>query len=260
MRDVLDLVALLELVPFDPERSPWDVTMIGGPEAGRAALYLRCHHVLTDGVGGVRLRCRGGNPFQDALDIGHVLPAIVAILLETAGDHPIERTNGRHVWINTKGYGIRSGSEWFKAFDLGAGRTATAVASSGGKVYAVDIDRGFFAHIESRATEAGVGNVQTVLGEFTDPRLPARDVDVAFFHDVLHHIENRPAYYLKPKKALKPGGRIVNIDFYKKPLPVGPPVSMKLSEEEVQAEFQKAGFELAKSFDFLPYQYFLVFE
>lgn len=43
---------------------------------------------------------------------------------------------GRHVWINTKGYGIRSGDEWFEAFDLGEGRTATAVASSGGKVYA----------------------------------------------------------------------------------------------------------------------------
>ena len=43
---------------------------------------------------------------------------------------------GRHVWINTKGYAIRSGSEWFGAFDLGEGHTATAVASSGGKVYA----------------------------------------------------------------------------------------------------------------------------
>ncbi|MFF4502983.1 glycosyl hydrolase [Streptomyces sp. NPDC001401] len=43
---------------------------------------------------------------------------------------------GRHVWINSKGYAIRSGSEWVGAYDLGAGHTATAVASSGGKVYA----------------------------------------------------------------------------------------------------------------------------
>jgi len=43
---------------------------------------------------------------------------------------------GRHVWINTKGYAIRSGNDWFGAYDLGAGHTATAVASSGGKVYA----------------------------------------------------------------------------------------------------------------------------
>ncbi|MDF3300405.1 glycosyl hydrolase [Streptomyces tropicalis] len=43
---------------------------------------------------------------------------------------------GRHVWINTKGWAIRSGSEWTAAYDLGAGHTATAVASSGGTVYA----------------------------------------------------------------------------------------------------------------------------
>lgn len=43
---------------------------------------------------------------------------------------------GRHVWINTKGWAIRSGSEWSGAYDLGEGHTATAVASSGGRVYA----------------------------------------------------------------------------------------------------------------------------
>ncbi|MER8006078.1 glycosyl hydrolase [Streptomyces sp. NPDC094149] len=43
---------------------------------------------------------------------------------------------GRHVWINTKGYAIRSGTEWLNAYDLGEGHTATAVASSGGRVYA----------------------------------------------------------------------------------------------------------------------------
>ncbi len=55
MRQLLDLVGVLESVPFDPERSPWDLTLIEGLEKGRAAAYLRAHHVLTDGVGGIRL-------------------------------------------------------------------------------------------------------------------------------------------------------------------------------------------------------------
>jgi WS/DGAT/MGAT family acyltransferase len=55
LRQVLDLVGLLESIPFDPERSPWDLTVIEGLENGRAALYLRAHHVLTDGIGGIRL-------------------------------------------------------------------------------------------------------------------------------------------------------------------------------------------------------------
>lgn len=43
---------------------------------------------------------------------------------------------GRHIWVQTHGYAIRSGSEWKSVYDLGEGRTATAVAASGGKVYA----------------------------------------------------------------------------------------------------------------------------
>ncbi len=85
-------------------------------------------------------------------------------------------------------------------------------------------------------------------------------MDLIFICDVLHHIGGRGEYLPKLKAALKPGGRVVNIDFYKKPLPVGPPVAMKLSEDEVIGEFKATGFRLVKRNDFLPYQYFLVFE
>ncbi|WP_333775243.1 glycosyl hydrolase [Streptomyces sp. IBSBF 3136] len=43
---------------------------------------------------------------------------------------------GRHIWVQTHGYAIRSGSEWTSVHDFGAGRVATAVAASGGKIYA----------------------------------------------------------------------------------------------------------------------------
>ena len=54
-RQLLDMVAMLEPRPFDPGRPPWDVTLIDGLDGSRAALYLRAHHALTDGVGGVSL-------------------------------------------------------------------------------------------------------------------------------------------------------------------------------------------------------------
>jgi WS/DGAT/MGAT family acyltransferase len=54
-QQLLDLIGLLEPSPFDPDRGPWDVTLIEGLEGGRAALYLRAHHVLTDGLGGLSL-------------------------------------------------------------------------------------------------------------------------------------------------------------------------------------------------------------
>jgi SAM-dependent methyltransferase len=59
-----------------------------------------------------------------------------------------------------------------------------------------------------------------VLSAPDDPRLPDGSVDIIFFCDVLHHIENRAAYYPKLAKALKPGGRIAVIEFYKKEMPI----------------------------------------
>jgi arsenite methyltransferase len=137
----------------------------------------------------------------------------------------------------------------------GAGYFARRFARHVAKVYAVDID----ADLLKIAGEGAPANLATVLAAADDPRLPPHSVDLIFFCDVLHHIENRGAYLPKLRLALKPGGRIVNIDFYKRQLPIGPPVSMKLSEEQVIGEFRRAGFRLVNSETFLPYQYFLVF-
>ena len=138
----------------------------------------------------------------------------------------------------------------------GTGYFARRFAQHAGKVYAVDIDEQLLAAVRKDAP----ANVTAVLAAPDDPRLPDGSVDIIFFCDVLHHIQNRAAYYPRLAKALKPGGCVVVVDFYKKPLPVGPPPSMKLADSEVIAEFQKAGFVLARRLDFLPYQYFLSFE
>lgn len=142
--------------------------------------------------------------------------------------------------------------------DIGAGTGyfARRFAHHAAKVYAVDIDEKLLAI----AAKAGLPNLEIVHAAPDDPRLSPQSVDTVFFCDVLHHIENRPAYYAKVARALKPGGRVVVVDFHKKQLPVGPPPEMKLSDKEVIAELEKAGFKLAKRDDSLPYQYFLFFE
>lgn len=138
--------------------------------------------------------------------------------------------------------------------DIGAGSGyfARRFARHASKVYAVDID--------AKLLELAKGDrIETVLASADDPKLPPASVNMIFICDVLHHIDKRPAYYQKLAQALKPGGRIVIVDFYKKPLPVGPPPSMKLSEDQVTSELKAAGFRLARSHDFLPHQYFLEF-
>lgn len=72
LRQVLDLVALVDATEFDAVRSPWDVTLISGLADGRAALYMRADHVLTDGLGGTQLAALLLDPVEAG---GHDRPA-----------------------------------------------------------------------------------------------------------------------------------------------------------------------------------------
>ena len=147
--------------------------------------------------------------------------------------------------------------------DIGAGsgyfstRFARAVGETG-KVFAVDIDDGLIGHLRERAAKEKLNNMEPVLSKPDDPNLAPRSVDLVFICNVLHHVESRASYYKKLAAALRPGGRLVVVDFFKRELPVGPGVEMKIAREEMVRELSDSGFQLRREFDFLPYQYFLV--
>lgn len=128
-----------------------------------------------------------------------------------------------------------------------------------GLVFAVDISPDMIVHLNQRVRDAGIGDVRTILALPDDPLLADGSVDRVFICDTWHHIGNHPQYLARLRKALKPGGQIVIIDFQKKPTPVGAPMEMRLAREDVVKEFEANGFRLAKEHTFLPYQYFLVF-
>jgi len=148
--------------------------------------------------------------------------------------------------------------------DLGAGSGYFTVllartVGPAGKVYAIDIEPQMLEHIRQRAKQEKLTNIQTVLADPHDPKLPQTSVDMIFICDTLHHISERSTYYPLLARALKPGGRLVDVDFQKRDLPIGPPLSMKIAKGGVVKEVAAAGFHLANDFDFLEYQYFLVF-
>jgi predicted methyltransferase len=66
-------------------------------------------------------------------------------------------------------------------------------------------------------------------------------------------------YFRKVAGSLKPGGRLVIVDFYKKELPYGPPPEHKLAKNIVIEELLQAGYSLKQELHFLPYQYYLEF-
>jgi ubiquinone/menaquinone biosynthesis C-methylase UbiE len=114
-------------------------------------------------------------------------------------------------------------------------------------------------HLNQRVRDEGVRNVVNVLSDPDDPLLPDASVDCFVIVDTWHHIEDKTKYLGLMKKMLRPGGQIVHIDFQKRDLPVGPPLSMKISRDDLVAEMEGAGFRLEGEHTFLPYQYFLVF-
>lgn len=133
--------------------------------------------------------------------------------------------------------------------DIGAGSgvftvpLARAVAGTG-KVYAVEVDPGLVDHIAKRIAEQNVRNTQVVLGKFTDPNLPARDVDLAFIFDVLHHIEHRADYLKTLAGYLKPGGRIAVIDFYPELGPHKNDPTLQVTKDQTREWMAAAGFKL----------------
>ena len=102
--------------------------------------------------------------------------------------------------------------------DVGAGkglltRLFAAEVGPRGKVYAVDIAPKFLEHIRKTSREAGFTNIETVLCKPDSAELPERSVDLVFICDTYHHFEFPYRTMASIHKALKPGGRVVLIDF-----------------------------------------------
>jgi arsenite methyltransferase len=152
--------------------------------------------------------------------------------------------------------------------DIGAGSglfsrpLAKAVAPSG-KVYAVDIQQDLLDHISQRSKEENIRNIQTVLGEFDDPKLPARDVDLAFINDVLHHIQHRAVYLKALGTYMKPAGRIaiIEMDSNDPNTPHRKQPELLVKREEILQWMSDAGFKLVQEHaDLFPgTKWFLIF-
>jgi len=146
--------------------------------------------------------------------------------------------------------------------DIGSGSgsfsipMAKAIAPNG-ILYAVDIDQAMLDHVAQRAKEAGLANLRTILGEYDDPKLPAKNVDVAFFHRVLHMIEHRQSYLNATATYLKQDGRVVVID---KNREKSPDSWMWLNQSDVDTWMAAIGFYPAEQFSVFDDRYFVSYQ
>lgn len=127
---------------------------------------------------------------------------------------------------------------------------ASAVGS-GGKVYAVDISPKFCFHVRERARELGLDQVEVVLSNDRSTELPENSVDAVFLCDVYHHFEYHEDMLRSIRRALKPGGRFVFVDFHRiegvtREWLLG---HVRAGQEVFRAEVEAAGFVLEEEVD-----------
>ncbi|OGR01249.1 MAG: hypothetical protein A2511_15110 [Deltaproteobacteria bacterium RIFOXYD12_FULL_50_9] len=149
--------------------------------------------------------------------------------------------------------------------DVGAGSGYFTVifalrVGDNGKIYAVDIEKGMLEYINQRAQKENQKNIETILARPDDPLLPQASADLIFMCNTYMYLNSRTDYLKILAGKLKAGGRLAIIDFHATKTPVGPPVNTRVSRETVLQEALAAGFRLDSEYNFLAYQYFLVFK
>ncbi len=148
--------------------------------------------------------------------------------------------------------------------DIGAGTGYFSIPVAGrvpdGEVLAVDIQPEMIDILEKRSEMAGVENVVPVLGTIMDPNLPEAGVDLIFIVDAYHEFSHPREMGEAMVKALRPGGKLVLIEYRLEDPNVPIKRLHKMSEKQAKKEMAAIGLDWVRTDDFLPQQHFMIFE
>jgi ubiquinone/menaquinone biosynthesis C-methylase UbiE len=167
----------------------------------------------------------------------------------------------RHAIIDASG--VRPG---MTVADIGAGtglftRLFAKRVGPQGRVYAVDISRPFIENIVRTSQEQGLLNVEGVVNGHKDVSLPPDSIDLAFLVDTYHHFEYPASMLSSIHRSLRPGARLIVIDFRRDPRHSSNWVMghVRAGRNAVIDEITRAGFRLIDDKALLRTNYYLVF-
>jgi SAM-dependent methyltransferase len=129
-----------------------------------------------------------------------------------------------------------------------------------GKVLAVDIQAQMLYMLRKRAEEEKITNIKPILGTVWNPKLADSSVDLMFCVDVYHEFDHPVEMLAAMRKALKPDGRMVLVEFRMEDPKVPIKLLHKMSKEQILKEVPPAGFKLVEQFDKLPWQHVMFFQ
>ena len=175
--------------------------------------------------------------------------------------HPYRNEEERRKWQNPEEILADAGVQPAIIFiDIGCGFGFFAVPAAKiigpkGVVCGVDIDSEALHELRERASKADLRNIRVKLAPAEDVSLCERCADMAFIGIALHDFSDPLKVLQNAKRALKPTGRLVNLDWRKEPMPFGPPLEIRFSEEEAASLITKAGFTVESVKSSGPYHY-----
>jgi len=128
-----------------------------------------------------------------------------------------------------------------------------------GKVYANDLQPEMLDLLRANAARAGLTNVETVLGFATDPKLPAGQMDLIILVDVYHEFSQPQKMLQGIRAALKPDGRLLQLEYRKEDPAVPILPDHKISVAQAKTEVEAEGFKLDSVIETLPRQHMLIY-
>jgi FkbM family methyltransferase len=147
--------------------------------------------------------------------------------------------------------------------DIGAGSgyhsTLLSKMVGDGKVYAVDVEPEMIAYLNDRIKLEGTKNIIPVLSTEQKVSLTSNSIDMMLLVDVYHEFSFPYEMALSMLEALKPGGKLVLVEFRAEDPAVPIKTIHKMSEQQAVKEFKAAGFSFEKNISNLPWQHCLIF-
>ena len=149
--------------------------------------------------------------------------------------------------------------------DVGAGtgyysRRIAAEVGPQGKVYAIDVQPEMIEMLGVVAKQPAFGNIKPILGKEKSVSLPDAVADLAIMVDVYHELEFPSEMLASITRALRPGGRVVFVEFRAEDprVPIKP--LHKMSETQIRREAEQNGLIWVRTANTLPWQHVVIFK
>lgn len=181
----------------------------------------------------------------------------------------MENHHGGNELIKTDIFKLAGIEEGMNVADLGCGNLgyfslpAARIVGKNGTVYAVDILKSVLESVATLAKEQGLDNVKTIWSNLEilgATKIPAASIDVAFVINMLFQSAKDDLVLKEAVRLVKPGGKVIVVDWKRIDAPFGPPLADRTKPEEIKQFALTAGLKLLEEFEAGPYHYGLLLQ